>query len=959
MAGTKVRGITIELSADASGVSNALKNVNSSINSTSKELRDIEKLLKLDPSNVELLAQKQKALQEQISNTNEKLKVLNQAEEDLKKQMEDGGTDEQKKQLAALEREIIATEQQTKSYTEQLDKTNTTSQELAKSEEDLQNSTSKMNEGFTVMKGVLANLVADGLRKAADAFKSLAVDAPAFADDMLTLSSVTSLSTDTLQEYAYMADLVDVDVNTITGSLKKLTNNMRTAREGTGAAAETFETLGIAITDNNGELRNAEDVFNDAIDVLAGIKNETERDALAMTMFGKSAQELNPLIEAGSEKIEEFRKEAHEMGYVLEGEALDSLGAVQDSFDRWNKQVEGIKNTIAVGFAPQLEKAMKRISQAMKEIDWAKVGKDVGKAFDGILNAFEWILKNGNVVKSILAGVISAMAVNKIGGVVTALGNMVTQLKNAATGQKALNAAADANPYVMLATVIAGLAVAFGTLAKSVQEAGYMNTEAGRSARELSSATEDLISKNNDCVESYNGLQEAKEAALVSGLAEIEHVQSLADELESLVDANGNVLEGEEARADFILGELNRALGTEYQQVDGLIQGYDTLTSSIDGLLKKKRAEIILSAQEESYRQAIVNRTAAEKQLQDTTSQRISIMEEIAANEAEITRLGEEMAQTGIYDGSAVYQMQNLAAANAELGSSLEELDASFAEQKNVVDGYYHDITQYEENFKLAHEGNYEAIDATSWEALRSMGEATSEYSDTIVTETEKQTGKWKEELGKQLSEVTGRKIEFKDAGNGLVQAYIDGQEAGEPQAKAKMRAFGNHMVQEINNKKPDMVSAGKNLDDGVSEGIAGNQHGALWNVQSFASNILSSFKNVLGIASPSKEMIKAMGFVADGISVGLARNEASVLQDVDRFGHDISTRMTSALMGAQAAKYGLNASMNMANPYAPQTQQSLPPVNLVLDSGELVGAIAPKMNNEFGSMQKLSLRGV
>ena len=196
MAGAKVRGITIELSADASGINDGLKKANSAINSTQKELRDIEKLLKLDPTNVTLLAQKHEALQKQIGNTREKLDLLKKAEEDLKKQMEDGGTEEQKKQLAALQREIISTEKDLDKYTDQLEETKKGTKDLTKEEQNATEATGKMKEGFTVLKGALASLVAEGIRKAADGFKELMTAGPAYADEILSLTSKTSMATD-------------------------------------------------------------------------------------------------------------------------------------------------------------------------------------------------------------------------------------------------------------------------------------------------------------------------------------------------------------------------------------------------------------------------------------------------------------------------------------------------------------------------------------------------------------------------------------------------------------------------------------------------------------------------------------------------------------------------------------------------------------------------------------------
>ena len=249
MAGAKVRGITIELSADASGINSALKDVNKQISSTGRELRDIDKLLKLDPTNVQLLAQKQETLQRQMEQTRNKVKLLKEAEEDLKNQMVDGGTEEQKKQLAALEREIISSEKSLEKYTIEMDQAGRETDQLAQSQKTAEQTTESLSGGFSVLKGALANLAADGIRMAADALKDLITEGPKYADEILEMASRTSIATDTLQELSYMSGLVDVDVNTVAGSMAKLTKNMASAQGGSGAAADAFKQLGVEVTD--------------------------------------------------------------------------------------------------------------------------------------------------------------------------------------------------------------------------------------------------------------------------------------------------------------------------------------------------------------------------------------------------------------------------------------------------------------------------------------------------------------------------------------------------------------------------------------------------------------------------------------------------------------------------------------------------------------------------------------
>ena len=175
------------------------------------------------------------------------------------------------------------------------------------------------------------------------------------ADDLLTLSSQTGLSTDQLQEFEYASELVDVSTDTLQGSLRKLTSNMQKARDGSGDAAAAFKTLKVQITDNHGALQDSRQIFLQTIDALGKVKNETERDALAMQIFGKSATDLNPLIEAGSERLAELAAQAHEVGYVMDADTLESLGALDDSLQKLNKQGDAVKRSFATALLPILQ----------------------------------------------------------------------------------------------------------------------------------------------------------------------------------------------------------------------------------------------------------------------------------------------------------------------------------------------------------------------------------------------------------------------------------------------------------------------------------------------------------------------------------------------------------------------------------------------------------------------------
>lgn len=228
--------------------------------------------------------------------------------------------------------------------------------------------------------------VAAAIVKVEKAMISMTKESASFADNIITLSMQTGQSTQQLQEFAYASELIDVSVDTLQGSLTKLTNNMQDTMNGTGNAKASFEALGVSVTNADGSMRSANDVFYETIDALGQVKNETERDAMSMDIFGRSAQDLNPLIIQGSKTLKAYADEAHNVGYVLDDKALSALGAVDDAYQRLQKTQEGVKNQLAAEFAPYLEEFYGDVTTMVK--DGGKALKD-----SGIVDAFGMLLE--------------------------------------------------------------------------------------------------------------------------------------------------------------------------------------------------------------------------------------------------------------------------------------------------------------------------------------------------------------------------------------------------------------------------------------------------------------------------------------------------------------------------------------------------------------------------------------
>lgn len=128
MAG-RIQGITVEIGGDTTKLQTALKGVNTEIRNTQSQLRDVDKLLKLDPGNTELLAQKHRLLGDAVKETKEKLETLKTAAEQAEQALKDGTIPQE--QYDGLQREIVETEQKLKALEEQARQSGTALQEIA------------------------------------------------------------------------------------------------------------------------------------------------------------------------------------------------------------------------------------------------------------------------------------------------------------------------------------------------------------------------------------------------------------------------------------------------------------------------------------------------------------------------------------------------------------------------------------------------------------------------------------------------------------------------------------------------------------------------------------------------------------------------------------------------------------------------------------------------------------
>lgn len=247
--------------------------------------------------------------------------------------------------------------------------------------------------------------LANGVKAVGSAMTESLTAGAEYADNILTMSVQTGISTENLQKYNAVAELVDVSTETMTNSMAKNIKSMTTASSGSGAMAEAYQKLGVSVTNADGTLRDSETVYWETIDALKNVTDETTRDSIAMQILGKSAQDLNPLIAQGSEGIKALGDEAVKMGAVLSQEALQSLGAVDDEMQKFSSITGATGNLLASAFAPTIATAMSGVNEFAAEINgliMAVVNGD-GQGVEAALNSV------GQAVTNMVSNLVNAI----------------------------------------------------------------------------------------------------------------------------------------------------------------------------------------------------------------------------------------------------------------------------------------------------------------------------------------------------------------------------------------------------------------------------------------------------------------------------------------------------------------------------------------------------------------------
>ncbi len=663
MATSKIKGINIKIGADTRGLDTALQGIEKTSRTTTSELREVDRALKAAPKSAEMWKQKQELLTKAIKDSRDKVKLLEDAQEQIAQQLKDEKISPE--QYRAFQRELEKARAESKRFEEQLDNTN-------KQIKDAGEQAEKSSDGFTVMKGALADLAADGIRAAIEDFKELAVEGETALN---TLQTKTGATAEQMEEYRGVmdklyADNYGNDKNDIAESiaevkqqlgeispdeLEKVTENALLLRdtfefdvnESIRAAKMLMSQFEISADEaytliaqgaqnglnKNGDLLDtineyavhydqlgysAEEFFNSlsngtaagtfSVDKLGdamkefGIRTKDTADSTTegFSLIGLDADEMRQKFAEGGEAAKQAAQETidalfalddkviqNQAGVDLFGTMWEDLGsegvaALSDVNGTADKTAGVLKDIADIKYndaANQVEQLKRKLKTELLEPVANKIMPVLIDKTDKIMDNLPEIIKEISEFKPLILGIGTAFGALKI----------IKKTGEAGEALKKFHGIMLKNPYTAVAAGVIGITTAIGTWIDKNNDVVIVTDEMCEKFREEYKAIEDTKNKVDDLKGSFIENADAVDT-------EFGRIQSLKDELNRLADASGNVKDKDKVRAEYILGELNDALGTEYELTGNQIENYSLLSDEIDKVIEKKRAEAMLTA---------------------------------------------------------------------------------------------------------------------------------------------------------------------------------------------------------------------------------------------------------------------------------------------------------------------------------------------------------------------------
>ncbi len=377
----------------------AVSEINASLRVLNSEMKLVSEQFKNNDKSVEALTASSDVLSRQILTQKEKVEALQAA---LKNSAErygeaDARTKRWQTSLNNAQAELVKMERELKANSDAMEKNNEDLADLDEGFDDTigsgkglgdvlddltgklginlpEGATSTLNSmvslggELTVLIGAFAAAAA-AVVEVEKALANLTLEQAAAAGEIQDVAMQTGLSTEAVQRYQYACDMIGVSFDTVASSQAKMIRSMADVQSGSETAAATWNQLGIEVMNADGSLRDAQEVFLEVIDVLGQIENATQRDAVSMEVFGRSAQDLNPLIVQGTDAFQAFYDEASDVKDILTDVQLETLAGLDDEMHRVEARFESGANSMALKFTPALQEFYEKTSEGIKGIE--------------------------------------------------------------------------------------------------------------------------------------------------------------------------------------------------------------------------------------------------------------------------------------------------------------------------------------------------------------------------------------------------------------------------------------------------------------------------------------------------------------------------------------------------------------------------------------------------------------
>lgn len=369
--GTTLKGITVEIGGDTTKLGDAILKARKSAKDLSGELRGVESLLKLDPTNTVLLAQKQDILAESIAGAKDKLKMLIAAQESMSKQLADGKISPE--QYRDFEREIESTRQQLTRLEAAASGTDDAVADVGDAAEEAGEKAEKASGGWTVLKGVMADLASSAIKAAV----STVVDG---AKKMVSAGLEYNQAMEGyVTNFTTMLGGSSEAANGMVGSLQKLASATPLAMSDLAGGAQTLLAFGVASDDVSGTLQRLGDISLGNADKMQSLARAYGKATAQGKLTGETVQMMidagwNPLIDIcdqTGESMEDVQKRmaagsisAEELTQAV-NHATDAGGKFAGGMEAASKTVAGLTSTLQDNVNAMLGKLMQPVSDAM------------------------------------------------------------------------------------------------------------------------------------------------------------------------------------------------------------------------------------------------------------------------------------------------------------------------------------------------------------------------------------------------------------------------------------------------------------------------------------------------------------------------------------------------------------------------------------------------------------------